>query len=65
MRCTETDPAERPESMEALVQDLMHCRDYGKWSEAHSRGYWDERGKRLSQLLAQPAAPDANTLAAS
>jgi serine/threonine protein kinase len=65
MRCTEADPAERPESMEVLVQELMHCRDYGKWSEAHSRSYWDERGKRLSHLLAQPAAPDANTLAAS
>jgi hypothetical protein len=43
----------------------MQCRDYGKWSEALSHSYWDERGKRLSQLLALPAAPDANTLAAS
>lgn len=65
MRCTEADPADRPESMEELARELMRCRDYGKWSEAHSRSYWDERGKRLSHLLAQPAAPNANTLAAS
>lgn len=65
MRCTEADPAERPESMEALARELSACRDHGKWTEIASRGYWEERGKRLSHLLAQPVAPDANTLAAS
>jgi serine/threonine-protein kinase len=65
MRCTEADPAERPESMKALARELTACRDYGQWTEQSSRAYWDDRGKRLSHLLAQPVAPDANTLAAS
>jgi serine/threonine-protein kinase len=65
MRCTEADPAERPQTMDALARELAECRDHGKWTEAASRSYWEARGKRLSHLLAQPVAPDANTLAAS
>jgi serine/threonine-protein kinase len=65
LRCTEAEPGERPESMPALAHELSLCRDHGQWTEAASRNYWDERGKRLSHLLAQPVASDANTLAAS
>jgi eukaryotic-like serine/threonine-protein kinase len=65
LRCTDPDPGERPASMEALAAELAQCRDYGHWSKEDSRSYWDERGKRLSHLLAQPVAQDAKTLAAS
>ena len=65
LRCTEAEPSERPESMEQLAHELSACRDHGTWTEPNSRSYWDERGKRLSQLLAQPVPANADTLAAS
>jgi hypothetical protein len=65
LRCTDPDPSERPESMDALAAELAQCRAYGQWSKEDSRSFWEERGKRLSHLLAQPAAQDAKTLAAS
>jgi serine/threonine protein kinase len=65
VRCTDPDPGERPQDMAAAAAELSACADAGKWTEGVSRHYWEERGKRLSQLLAQPVAPGANTLAAS
>jgi serine/threonine-protein kinase len=65
MRCTEADPADRPESMEQLAEELRQCRDHGAWTPALAREYWDAHGKRLSVLLSEPAKPSADTLAAS
>jgi serine/threonine protein kinase len=64
-RCTEPDPHERPESMEQLAAELRQCEDYGRWSARDARAYWDQRGKRLSQILSKPADAGAKTLAAS
>ena len=65
VRCTEADPADRPESMTQLAEELRQCRDYGRWSAEQARDYWLEHGKRLSVVLSEPAAPGADTLAAS
>lgn len=64
-RCTEPDPHERPESMEQLADELRQCTACGRWSARDARDYWEQRGKRLSRVLAQPAAAGADTLAAS
>lgn len=64
-RCTEPDPHERPQSMEQLAEELRQCADCGRWSTRQARAYWEQRGKRLSQILAKPAAAAAKTLAAS
>ncbi|HEX6243214.1 MAG TPA: serine/threonine-protein kinase, partial [Polyangiales bacterium] len=65
VRCTEADPADRPESMTQLAEELRQCHDYGRWSAEQAREYWNEHGKRLSMVLSEPAAPGADTLAAS
>jgi serine/threonine-protein kinase len=65
VRCTEQDPSERPESMEQLANELRQCVDCGRWTPEDARHYWEARGKRLSRVLSQPAAPGAKTLAAS
>jgi len=65
LRCTEPDPCERPESMEELAAELRQCRAYNGWSLDDARDYWNERGKRLSRVLSEPAAPGARTVTAS
>jgi serine/threonine protein kinase len=64
-RCTEPDPHERPESMEQLAEELRQCADSGRWTTHDARAYWEQRGKRLSQILSKPAEAGAKTLAAS
>jgi serine/threonine protein kinase len=64
-RCTEADPADRPESMEQLADELRQCQSHGAWTEALAREYWQAHGKRLSMVLSEPARPSADTLAAS
>jgi serine/threonine-protein kinase len=64
-RCTEADPADRPESMEQLADELRQCQGHGAWTLALAREYWQAHGKRLSMVLSEPARPSADTLAAS
>ncbi len=47
MQCLKKNPADRPQSSEALANGLRACQDAGKWSETDARKWWQAYGDRI------------------
>jgi serine/threonine-protein kinase len=56
LACLAKDPAARPQSAQALAEQLRACRDAGRWSEADAEGWW-------AQLPAHPKSEPVRTAA--
>jgi hypothetical protein len=51
LSCLAKDPADRPQSAEALARSLASCRDAPMWSEAEAGAWW---ARRVEALQAKP-----------
>lgn len=49
LRCLAKDPAERPLSALALLDQLEVCRDAGSWSQDAAHAWWERERMRLSR----------------
>lgn len=57
--CLAKDPARRPADIAALEARLRACRDFGAWTLADARSWWEEHaGELVPRLAAFPSADE-------
>ncbi|MBW2525321.1 MAG: protein kinase, partial [Deltaproteobacteria bacterium] len=57
------DPAERPQSAQALLERLSACDSYGRWTDPRALEWWEENEAAILRLRGRPVATRGLTLA--
>jgi len=55
--CLNKPPDARPESAQALADQLRACADASRWTELEARGWWQKHAERPASELQAPARP--------
>jgi eukaryotic-like serine/threonine-protein kinase len=63
MDCLAKDPAQRPQTAEAVLERLQGCPETGAWVSRDARAWWAAHGTRLSAKRTRPTGSAQSTMA--
>ncbi len=63
MNCLAKDPAQRPQTAEAVLERLQACPEAGAWVGRDARTWWATQGTRLSARRTQSTGSAQSTMA--